>query len=819
MPRLLIYVFCLFSLSLLAEETIIVGTVRDSRSGLPVENANVWYRNTDIGCASNSEGVFMLRTDLQKKRTLLVSAVGYKRQKYPVEPGQYAGIEIMLEEENTQLEDIFVLPGENPALPLMEKIRERRLANDKWLQQGVSYSQNEQQELFISDIRQKHLQRLLWRSLSSGMLTSEDSTLMLPLYSYKAQSVVSAGRKSLLSAPQTKSLVLTETDYSLLLEGLPEHFDFYRNTITVFSQNFISPLASSGNSHYAYYLADSLLTDSLHKQYVVHFKSKNPYEPSFNGEMTVDSASCGIRSITVSVPREVSVNYLTSLRLTQTYDSLLLPQTSNMSMIFDFAVKADTSHVFPTVLLKRSSTTVSSAGVQQSADSVNSTIVNNSIINDTVLTTTDSAFQILQENPVIRFGKFVAHIVTTGNIPTGEKVDIGNIVELIGWNREEGFHLGVPLTTNEKLWKNVELSGYVAYGFGDRALKGKGQIRALLPSDRRHLLGAYYWDHYASTDVSLSDCLLRENDIFYGDADFAHLIFSEIRYAGQTASSRTRKREFRVWVENDWTDNIETTFAFSMGRMGYGPASVGYYDIPSFRYRTLQAVLRVGWKERKADIYMRRVHVHSSYPVLRLIAEAGSWQMDGKDLKGRDLNPKTVESYTQSNPYARLVLQVQQTVPLGMLGRLDYAAEAGIVIGTVPYPLLGHFTGNQSCTYDPYRFTLMNSYQYAADRFMSLHLHWNMQGAVFNRIPYLQRLHLRELVEAKVAWGWLSDKHSQVVALPDGMSAMRVPYVEAGIGIGNILRVADLYAIFRLTDFKNTTTPWWAVRARFSLGL
>lgn len=810
--QILTYIILVFCSALVAQETIVVGTVRDALTGVPLENANVWYKNTDNGCATNDEGLFMIRTHLDKKRTLIVSAIGYKRRKFQIEPGQYVGIEVELEEENTVLEDVFILPGENPALTLMERVRQNRYENDMLLRISTDYSRSENKELYISDIRQKHLQRLLWKNLKDGMLTVEDSTLVLPLYVSRSVCRMVSKKKYPLQEPEEKSIVMTETDYSLLLDGLPEHFDFYQNTISVFSHNFISPLASSGNSHYRYYLADSIASDSA-KTYIVHFRSKNPYEPSFNGEMLIDSASCAIRKIDVGVPREVGINYLTSLQVSQTYDNNRLPATENLSMIFDFAIKTDTSHFFPTVLLKRNTKTLQIFFADSMTDSefdTSAKVITDSV--DIISAEADSAMSAIENSPIIRGAKFIAHIIRTGNIPTGEKVDIGNVTEIIGINKQEGLHLGVPLTTNEKLWKNVELSGYVAYGFRDRALKGKGQIKILLPSKRRNLIGIRYWDHYVNTDISDAYTLLRENNIFYANEDLAHMLFGGIHYQNQQASTQTRRRELCLWTENDWSDLIETSFGFSMGRMGYGSPYVGYHNIPSYRFRTIQAILRLGWDERKADNFMQRYRIHSTKPILRFIAEAGSWQLDKQyGLESR--------YYEESNLYVNLAMQVQQTVPLGIMGRFDYALQIGCILGEVPYPLLEHFTGNQSYTYDPYRFTLINSYQYAADKYIFAHIHWNMQGVLFNKIPYVQRLHLRELVEAKIAYGTLSDQHKGIVSFPEGLQAMRVPYVETGIGIGNILRVADIYAVFRLTDFKNTTTPWWAIRARFSLGL
>jgi hypothetical protein len=48
---------------------------------------------------------------------------------------------------------------------------------------------------------------------------------------------------------------------------------------------------------------------------------------------------------------------------------------------------------------------------------------------------------------------------------------------------------------------------------------------------------------------------------------------------------------------------------------------------------------------------------------------------------------------------------------------------------------------------------------------------------------------------------------------------MDVPYVEVGAGIGNILRVGEVYGVFKLTQWHDPQTPWWAVRFRLHLGM
>jgi len=80
---------------------------------------------------------------------------------------------------------------------------------------------------------------------------------------------------------------------------------------------------------------------------------------------------------------------------------------------------------------------------------------------------------------------------------------------------------------------------------------------------------------------------------------------------------------------------------------------------------------------------------------------------------------------------------------------------------------------------------------------------------------------LRELAEMKIAYGGLANGqkllNSQLQGAPAG--SLQIPYVEIGVGIGNILRVCDLYSIWRLTHHNDMDTPVWAIRFRLNLGL
>ena len=419
----------------------------------------------------------------------------------------------------------------------------------------------------------------------------------------------------------------------------------------------------------------------------------------------------------------------------------------------------------------------------------------------------------LDSLPLIRVAKFAATVLTTGYIPTGTCVDIGNIREILDFGESEWVHLGLPLRTNERLWKNVSLEAAAGYGFHDQRWKGLGRVSINLPTLRRNILRIEYEDHYISTEVDGMYAYYHEN--FFGKRrfDLTALLFRNLYTNAQAANTYSRQREFRIETENDWSNLLETRLYAHVGRWDPWYTEHATRNLaPSilatapYRYQSLGAVFRLSWGERKVDGYFLRRYVHSQYPTLFLSAEAGSVQDEGLRTQDKGLIRFDSERWAGGySMYAKLQVLVKQRARLGMGGTLDWAFSAGYIFGEVPYPMLHHFEGNQSYAFDPYRFTLMNNLQYSARGWLSLHALWDGQGVLFNLIPGIRYCRLHELVDFKLAWG-------------DG-DLLCSPYTEVGVGIGNIFRVGEVYAVWRLTNRQDLTSPTWGIRFRFKLGL
>ena len=784
---------------LYAVETIIVGEVVNETTGEAIPNVNIHFRGTKIGTSSDENGSYILRVNMTGKAQLVFSAVGYYTQRFEIEPGALAGLQVAMREKTAMLTEIVVAPNENPALELLRQVRAHRPDNDRTMHPEQSFVTQREQTLYVSHIQKRHLRRALWRSLQSGMIAQEDSTYILPLYRETQSFMLSGQEMTPANDQRTQALILSSTDYSSLLGG-EGNLNFYANSVSLMGHAFLSPLASSGNLYYRYYLVEEDTISSEPSPFVrIDFRTRNAFYATFNGQMVIDTTTFALRSISAYVPAEVAVNYVNTLHVSQTLAEDGSIADEHVSAILDIAIKSEQAGtVFPTLLL---TTSLHNPSAEQSYSESGPTAERSYSESAPIAERSynDSAFNALDSLPIIRAAKWIATIATTGYIPTGTPVDIGHIEEILQVNQHEGVHIGLPFRTNEKFSKVVSLEASVGYGFRDRSPKGMGRISINLPTPRKNTLQLEYNDRYVWSEVDDFDRMLRENSMGWGNFDFTAYAFEALHRDTLCVNTAIRQRQIQFHWFADWTPNLET---HAYVRAGWQPGAISRQPSaisPStVSYQSLSLIARMSWGERKYDGYfMRRYAYSSKYPVLYLGLEAGHWRLT---------NQQSTINNTQGALYAHLRLMLTQHANLGMGGTLTYALQAGAIFGQVPQTMLWQASANQGFAYDPYRFTLLYGNQLLADKYVTLQTEWNGQGILFNLIPGVRWLHLRELVEAKIAYGYLSPQPS--------VAGSQLFYSEIGIGIGNILRVADLYSVWSLSpDIR------WAMRFRIHLGL
>ena len=96
---------------------------------------------------------------------------------------------------------------------------------------------------------------------------------------------------------------------------------------------------------------------------------------------------------------------------------------------------------------------------------------------------------------------------------------------------------------------------------------------------------------------------------------------------------------------------------------------------------------------------------------------------------------------------------------------------------------------------------MMNRFEFISDQYAGLNLEHNIGGGVFNYIPYLKKLKMRQFWTAKVLYGSLSEDNKKL-NLDKGYPFRTLkdkPYIELGTGISNIFQLFRIDFVWRVS--------------------
>lgn len=148
---------------------------------------------------------------------------------------------------------------------------------------------------------------------------------------------------------------------------------------------------------------------------------------------------------------------------------------------------------------------------------------------------------------------------------------------------------------------------------------------------------------------------------------------------------------------------------------------------------------------------------------------------------------------------------------LNQLGTADLTLGVGKIWGALPYPLLE--IPNVQIEQDRHTvdYFMMNSMEFAADRYVKFAIDHRLQGFLLNKIPLIKKLRWRELWRLRMFYGDLSPRNNPYISNEvvyfdkddDGRIVTRTidqtPYMEATVGVENVLRFFTVEYVKRLS--------------------
>ena len=817
------------------------GVVLDSLTQKPMEYIAVYFEGTASGCVTNYRGEFFLSDD-SGAETLVVDAVGYGKRRIRLTQSRNQGLKILLQQEKLELKGALVKPKkeryrkkDNPAVELIRKVIENKDKNRIEEKQHYRCDLYEKLTLSLDDYHPDFEKKKKIGYLKQYIDTSEITGKPILTFSVRENLCDYYYRKS----PKEHKTVRKasnhfgydkEHDYngglSSTLEMIFTGVDIFDNEVKFIANRFVSPISSTiGTSYYKYYIMDTVKVNGVPCTDLA-FVPFNSQSFGFTGRLYVTTdGKYSIKKVQLNFPSNSNVNWIDKLRIDlefeQNKDGLWtlkredayvnLAVIEGTQGIFAHHTRLFRNHITDDRLLEGHKAYSIDGPVEIMPDHRD---YNEEFWDEHRLEplsgreskVTAVTEDLRKKSPLTQWLR-VADALISGYVATTDsnstsKFDFGPLLSFVGYDYMEGVRLKIGGMTTANLSKRWFASGYVAYGFRDR--KPKYNLKLTHSFNDRH----YHPDERPVNNLSVS----YTYDIFSPEViTDQHGLLTSLK----TGTIKTLQyiRKANIKYEKQWLNSLKTSFWIECSR--YTPATLAgdpgtlRYDligrdgtltrIPFINTTEIGAQIRWAPGEKVFNAVSQSANIDKDTPIFLLTHYCG--------IRGF-LGGQYDYNHTEFSVFNRFRLSVA--------GFLDAKVCAGIVWNKVPWPLLIMPAANQSFMYKRESFHMMNALEFVTDRYAQVNLTWHMKGLIFNRIPLIKKLKLRELLIFNGLYGGLSDKNNPALSahsaglftLPQGTRSLgKIPYMEVGVGIENILQIFRVVYFYRL-NYRHDGLSW-----------
>ncbi len=803
--------------------TTVKGVVRDSISQEPVPYVAIFFKGSDKGLLTNEKGEFSMTTSVNFI-CLNVSTMGYKDKEVYVEKGKTNDLVIDIVPTGVALKEVVVnykkdkySKKNNPAVIFMEKLRDKRNKYDPKNHDYYSYDKHTKINLGLNDFSEKEKKNWFTKKFSfifDYLDTSEVSGK--PILNVSVKEKISTeyfrrkphNEKELVRGKKSAGIdeVFDQESMQRFIEDVFREVDIFGNDITIMQNRFVSPLSSIGVNFYKYYLTDTIPVDGV-KCIELSFVPFTPESFGFTGRIYVplEDTTMFIKKVKLNVPKSINLNYVENIDITQNFEKA--PDGSRLKvkddMIVEFKIMPSTQGLYARRQTKYRNHSFDKPENAEIFEQEGRTVVADdaSFMPDRFwkdnrqIAIKDSENSVgkmlvrLREVPAFYWTEKVIVTLVSGYIPTREKdskFDFGPMNTTVSGNPVEGLRLRVGGMTTANLSKHWFSRGYMAYGFGDKKMKYQAELEYSFNEKKYHSLefpihsikASHSYDvdqigqHYMFTNADNVFLALKrqKND------KMTYLRSSNLQYTLETQSgfSISAGFKFNTQEATRWLPFID----------GYGNVYKSY-DEASFNM-----TLRYAPGEKFYQTKNYRIPINLDAPVFALT---------------QTIAPKGfLGSLSTIN---KTEFSVQKRFWFSAFGYTDVILKAGKIWSKVNYPDLLIPNANLSYTIQPESYTLMNAFEFANDQFLSWDLTYWANGAIFNRIPLLKYMKLREVFSFRGLYGKLSEKNNpeynnDLFRFPLNTKCKpmeKKPYMEVGVGLDNIFTILRVDYVWRLS--------------------
>lgn len=827
-PRQILFLLLLLpSVGAMAQITTIRGIIRDKISRQPIPAVNVSFVGVSGGTFSDANGHFEISTRKEVKK-IRFSAIGFKAQEHHIATikGQ---LRIDLEETAQQLDGVNIQASKRPryrnrdneAVDLIRKVIAHKEKNIGPSDQGLAFQQYEKLNLSISIANELAPKSVLLRKFpflaKTADSTRQPGRTLVPVFMQEKLSRHIRERDADEDKVQLIDTKASRIDQYFDEDGIDEYLnrlyqplDIYHHDIGLGGQRILSPIASLGPDFYKYFIVDTIKKEKVPVVRML-ISPRNKQDILFMGELYIPlDGRYAVQQADLFLNKEINLNWVKDLRIGLSYapasDGKLHISRSVMAM--DLGVFKGKYSIFGEKTVLNSDYQSGAFLTETVTPGMSANAGEGATFNRPVeLTPLEKNAYInidsLKQSPRFKSIMGFTSFVLSGYLKAGA-LELGPIGSFYSFNEVEGRRFRLSARTSDKFSNRVVLDGHVAYGLRDEQWKyAMGVTYSFKPTGVYQFpVETFTLRHSYETQIPGQDLNFIEDDNFL--------------------------LSFKRGVNDKWLYNrkwsaeylLETKAHFSL-RVGYRnqeltPAGGLIFERVNSNDRIKdiglsEFVTEFRWAPREQFYQGKRFRrpIRNGYPIFTLRAAAGF-----KGLLNGDYN------------YQNVSLNIYKRLFIAPFGHSDLTLEGGTVFGKVPFPLLLIHRANQTYSYQPQSYNLMNFMEFMSDRYASLHIDHSFNGLILNKIPLIKRLQLREVASLKVLYGGISEKNMPEND-PDLFRFQRdkqnrqtsfalgdAPYMEGSVGVSNIFKLLRVDYVRRFTYLDHPGVAKWGIRAR-----
>ncbi|TAK45146.1 MAG: carboxypeptidase-like regulatory domain-containing protein [Saprospiraceae bacterium] len=830
------FLFCCIATAGFSQKmTIVKGVVIDAETKETLPLVNIAFAGTAIGTTTDLDGSYVLESKWASD-SIRISYVGYETLTLPVQKGIRQEMNVAMSPFSVIMKTVEVKAHRgnykrkgNPAVALMKKVIAHKGENRIESQQFYQYDKYDKVQFDLNNFDPESLKKRRAMKKFQFLLDYVDTSEIngkpfLPFFIqetsakvyYRKNPEVKKEYRDAVKVTGFKDYVDLE-DFTTMMDVLYQNIDIYQDNIRILDLTFMSPISTIANTFYRYYLTDTSAVVNGVPCTKVSFMPVNNQNIAFTGDLYIlKDSSYAVAKADLGITRQINLNFVQDLKLLQEFtrqDSTWVLSKDKLMIDFGLFKKGTGIYGTRTVSYKNfsfkkaqdDSVYAGTENIVAAVDAYQKTDTYwEQARHDTLSAKEKGIYQMidtLQKVPAFRTAMDVMSLLFTGYKAIGS-VDIGPVGSFYSFNDVEGFRAKIGGETNLKFNPKISIAGLLAYGFKDQEFKYAGSLlysfREDFKTNPKHFLRLFY-----QHEVNLVGQTLQ-----FTSADNFFVSFQRGSTDRMTIVDRYQAEYFLELDNNlSWDLKYINTAQHPAGSFHFDYFDPQTQELTSLaEVRTSELSLRFRFAPNEQFLQGRtyRMPIFNRYPIFTFNFAAGfnDW-LGGK------------------YEYQKASVNIFKRFYLSFLGNLRFEAEAGKIWGSgVPYFLLHLPRANQSFAYRTGAYNMMNYMEFASDEYVSLSLEHFFNGFIFNKIPLLRKAKLREVITFKAIYGSLSDQNNpaknpeaiQFLKNSDGQPLTTTledkPYMEASVGVANIMKFFRFDMVRRLTYLDRPDVPY-----------